>query len=678
MNQCELIFLALAASGLLIYLRWEFKSWKAGLLLALLCLLPLYLSLERTSQFLTTDETYIIAETLYLKSSDLQQWMLGGFRTSETLFGLLAAIISRFLPQTTVVQAKTVLKCFHWIFGFGVILWIHQLLRRYFIARSNRGLFFLSYFYTALLLPTNNLALKVFNYDLLSMLLGIVAILYLITAIRLKNTKHALLAVVVSYLATQEKLIASPILILSVAVYGYIACSNYERARHLNSIKSIVVGTATAMFTGFLFVVIVAGLRDWHIPKRLLWSVIYPFVSWTWPVIQFVFGLTDFRNLYDSLLVLALAIITMILVSRTLLQVDRLTKKHPNVSQEAALQISRLNRLLFIGVFILGLVGTFYVEAYWAPHFPIASGHYQPSAELNRNILHFNEPSYWQHLLSFFAYSSAVFVNAIPSIYWLLFAALWISARHHTQDVKSDLSIELPLTVSLLLPLLFALFQIQVVNRYLNISIFLLTLIISLKTTEFISTISKVKQAAVFGMFAVLLLLEIMPFRPLYGAFRPIWANYTDSNTVVVGKLNPSWLGWGEELMLAGEMLEKQYHNSDKSSGGDQAEPQNLYTVYPGEWLNTKTNIKTIQLPIPLEIGKPSAQTLIPSSANLSMYANSDYYVINRSSVVQGYCELPAGVEPAFVISFRGFIQAWVFRGDQIKAAGYRFNLRRR
>ena len=72
------------------------------------------------------------------------------------------------------------------------------------------------FFVSALLLPTNVLAFKVFNYDKLSMLLGVIALLYIAIAWRQSRSTPAAVGIVTSCLAAQEKLVASPIVLIAI------------------------------------------------------------------------------------------------------------------------------------------------------------------------------------------------------------------------------------------------------------------------------------------------------------------------------------------------------------------------------------------------------------------------------------------------------------------------------
>ncbi|UZE48096.1 hypothetical protein ONR75_25130 [Rhodopseudomonas sp. P2A-2r] len=49
------------------------------------------------------------------------------------------------------------------------------------------------------------------------------------------------------------------------------------------------------------------------------------------------------------------------------------------------------------------------------------------------------------------------------------------------------------------------------------------------------------------------------------------------------------------------------------------------------------------------------------------------YYVINRQLIAGGLLATLPAIPPDFVVGYRGFAMAWVFRGDRLKNAGYRF-----
>ena len=656
MNKYEFIFLLLAELLVLLYLHWQFKSWRVALSLTILTVLPIYLSLERASQFLTGDARYIILEPLSLANSSLSQWFYGALRTTDTSLGLLSVGLHNIFPEITEIQSKIILKNFHWTTGFVILFWIYHLLSKGFVSESNKKTFFVIFVYTAFLLPTNNLALKIFNYDLLSMLFGILALLYLLTAIKYKNPRYALIGIIISFLAAQEKVSASPILILSLAVYGYLVGTTSSRYGYVRSLWGVSLSFIVAISTGVICLLIVAGIQHWNVTEDFLWSITDPFVSWSWVVMRFIFGITNFKAYAFSLL--ALSFLTSYLLAIVLLTVDKFLVKHSGWWLKVTSYVNLTNTVLIFFVLLVGGFGTYYVDAYWDPYFPIKPGNYHPTTEMNGATWHFGAASLWYHVISFIAYAYAVFINAMPSIYWLSIIGGLIATRILQREQKTELGTELLITTGIALPLIFGLGQIPVSNKFLNIGLFLTAIGIILKTTASLTGLSVTKKATFCFVFVTLLILEVLPFRPVYGAFRPIWSHYDDSNTPILGQLNPSWLGWGEEAMLAGQHIETQCRISGNNTlNGIPCESITLYVRYWGEWLNENTNIKVL----------PHNSLLQKEEFS---YPATDYYVINRLAIVQSV-EFPMEVEPEFVISFRGYIIAWVFRFDRIKEGGY-------
>jgi hypothetical protein len=146
----------------------------------------------------------------------------------------------------------------------------------------------------------------------------------------------------------------------------------------------------------------------------------------------------------------------------------------------------------------------------------------------------------------------------------------------------------------------------------------------------------------------LLLVIEIFPFRPIYGAFRPLWSNYSDNfnKNPIIGQINTAWLGWGEEGFLLGKQIEKRLAPQLLKTG----ESIHIYQVYSGVWLVPPNFIQS------------------ETRSDQPKLTKSDYYIINRSSIVQGYSSPFKDLEPILVLSYRGYIQAWLYRGDQLKS----------
>jgi hypothetical protein len=158
-------------------------------------------------------------------------------------------------------------------------------------------------------------------------------------------------------------------------------------------------------------------------------------------------------------------------------------------------------------------------------------------------------------------------------------------------------------------------------------------------------------------LFAVLTLIEIIPFAPVYASFRPLWLTYSKErlHTQRAGYLDALWPGWGEEMMLAGILI-------SQDCPTDGCPETHIYLPYGGEWLAAPETIDTTNI-----VFSSIGEETIP-------YTESDYYVLNRVSLAYHFINQPHNIDPVYIIDFRGYEQAWVYRGDQLKAAGFTFH----
>jgi hypothetical protein len=279
----------------------------------------------------------------------------------------------------------------------------------------------------------------------------------------------------------------------------------------------------------------------------------------------------------------------------------------------------------------------------------------------NNINLHFDSTTHTAHVISHVVYAYAVVVAALPTALWLMaFAALAAQILWRQRLGLPELD-----AVCLLAcagPAAAGLLQIPVGHRYLNLSLFLLAIWI---TARFFAALAPLVQtrarqtgltAASLGL-AALVVIETAPFRPLFAAFRPLWLEYPDPDKAVLGKLNPSWLGWGEEAFIAGTELERRcLATPQRALDGVPCGEITLYAVYPGLWLGD-------------HVIKSTPHGDVRGKEPLTKDA---YYVFNRSFLVQGF-PAPEALTPEFKIAFRGFTQAWVYRGDRLATAGYKF-----
>jgi hypothetical protein len=653
-NEVEWVAYVATLISFLALTRWFLGTWRIALFVTVVCALPIYLSLAGTTQFATTDEIGIYGDVRARNSRGMSQWGLGAFRTTIATTLPLVGFLERMNIDRDVLFM--ILKAYHWLLGFAVIAATGVALYYLLQPMRLRLFYWVAFWWLTLLLPIDNVAAKVFNYDSISMFGGLLALLLSALALRSKRLSCALAAVVLSALAAQEKVIASPILLMSIAVLALVVSGAPGNRRYLAGLYGVFLGLGVAsgvMYaTGLVYAASVA-LR----PIQFWPGLLDPLITWTWLPMRFLLRILDFGDWrwVSALIVLGSAVA----IAFVAIFLARLAESHASVAAALPKLLDRTASVLLVLVFIVGVAGLVMLQAYWAPQFPSMRVDLGTNNEMNGIQLHFDAGSLLEHRVDFIIYAYSVFVGALPTAIWVMLgAALFLRLFQRSERWLPELDVVL--LIALAGPLGIALILVPLGHRYMNVLLMIAAVCILAKFIDAAQGLSAKRPSAwgiaAFGVvLAALMLYEVVPFGPFYAAFRPLWLEYADPISPVKGKINPSWLGWGEETMLAGTRLES---DCRQSAGGQlHGVPCNeitLYSIYPGAWIEPDKQIKSVSC------CRPGEQPM----------TNADYYVINRSAAVQGY-PFPYEVEPEFVIAFRGFVQAWVFRGDRLAAAGF-------
>jgi len=159
--------------------------------------------------------------------------------------------------------------------------------------------------------------------------------------------------------------------------------------------------------------------------------------------------------------------------------------------------------------------------------------------------------------------------------------------------------------------------------------------------------LASLRPVARHGLSAALIAIylgELALFLPLDFDFRPVFADIPLAPTS--GEPTFGWPGWGEEVALAAKQLEQRIAVGEKVT---------LRYFYPGGVLGSG-RIATV-------LGAGAAE-----------YDEHEYFVISRLAVVEKLCVFPTGIPAEFTIGRSDRPYAWVFRGDRLKSAGFRFD----
>lgn len=654
MNGYELAGLTLAEILLFLYLWRAYRSLRLALLISVLIAAPLWISIERATAFMTADEAGFLPEAMDPLAKELPGWNWGALRTTDVLNLGLARLIGVFF-QPDWIPASQIAKSFHWLLGILGLFQIARIVASGFVAERRRPVGFLLVAYVGLLFPVNVLALKLFNYDLLSLLLGVLAILYLSLALRASDRRAGLLAVALATLAAQEKLSASPILIVSLTFYGYLSVRDRVGRRALPLIGHLAVAFGVAAAISAASTVAVAALHDWNWSLLRAERTLDPLVMWVrpflWPT-PLHQPFVERRELFTPL-----ALVICAAGGLVLLALDRLVAGR---QERIGALIYRSRNLLLLGSLAGGVAGTYLVRAYWAPARPIPPGGYQPSAWFNGFATHFEAPNVFAHTALSVVWSYTVFVNALPTVFWIVALGLIIYRWRRPAALKDSPYFDVVAIACLAVPFFFGVFQMPVVNRYFNVMLFALVLAILIPSLALLDRLPGRAATALAGAAGLVLLAEVLPFRPLMAPFRPIWADYGAAYNTVAdepGRLNPWWTGWGEELGLLGPAIRRDCE-ARGAGACDRATIGVVVNDLGVRWLEEGQPIEVIEY-----------QRDLPET----VYTADTYFVVNRLCfVTQAQCgEFPAGVWPEATLDFRGYVQAWVFRGDRLKEAGF-------
>ncbi len=645
------------------------KNFKFSIFITIAFIPVLFFSISKSLSFLSVDATYyIISEATDLKNSYMGQWNLGCLRTTDVTIGTIFSILNLFIDFSKNYNIpKMIAKGLHWYMGFISILFIHFLMDKYFFENENRRLNFILFMGLFLLFPANGMALTIFNYDLFSMLFGIIGIIYVCVLVKNHDKKAGLLAIVIAMFATQEKLSASPILFISMLMYVYCSYQDSKifydpdfkkRLGVLILYASIAMGAALSV--SLLSHLIVGLARGGSFPS--LKGLAYPLVKGTWPILGklSIYQSLEAEPIFHVFVVLA-ELLGLVLVSEFMrFMTFRLKNKESAhiVSDYFEAYNYKLILLVFVSTLIIGVIGNFFPpEIFIDPIIPVAPGNYQPPA-FNESIVHYGASSLTTHTLLYIMKCYAAFFDALPTVLVLLMIFTLLFLKRGGYSLWFIIGVS-----TLATPLAYGLTLTPAGMRYLNIPL-LLFLVFLLYLFDKLMISRNLRKLIIF-ITLLAVFFEVIPFAPIHGAFRPIWLNYPDefNRSNPVGRTRSGvWGGWGEEIMIAGKKIEKICFRKKENCNDIR-----LYYCLVGEWLDAKIPVK-----------------IFPVRHDDLRFTENDYYIVDRSAFMYGAKEhlkfetvqpckrgkngLNFDVVPSeFTISYRGLVQAWIFRGDQLK-----------
>jgi len=648
------VFLACALATL----RWLLKDWRTAAGITLLLIIPTLLAVERATQVQTVDDARILLDVVWGVD---RQWNLVAMRTSYVVLGLLSRALQGFTPQFILDDVnlyQTVLAA-HWLISAVTMLPIIAVIGLEFAEEKQRKLAAATILPVMLILPTTFHAFKVFNYDALSMNLGVLSLLLAVASLRKPRLWMALTAVFAGFLATQEKLSASPILFFALIAAGIAAGDGREGWQR---ILRVLIGSAAGVLIAAGTGVASSMIFGW-LARATVWTYVRGSVE---PLMQWYAALSMFLpgdSVEASELIQYIPLLVLAVAAAASLLAWLKQRLHIDTAAPAPRWLLRLYAMGVLLMLVSAIAGIYLVEAYYAPAIPIQPGNYWPSDPFNGNVLHFQAASGYEHVLKYCAYAYAWFVTSLPSV---VFLSALVIGLHPRQRVTWDEAALL--YASALFPATYVVARLPIISRYLNIWLLVMAIFVILLLVRLLEPLWTKRQWALPLIVTALIVAETLPFRPIEFSFRPFWVIFPAQQAMhaEVGHVDPLWPGSGEEVLLTALYLSETCGQAPGEGAGvaNQAcEKISLYPFYTGRWLARPGDI-----PITISVNQAGGVVYPESGPPTTPY---DYYLFNRNAISQGLVTLPDNLEPEYTLAYQGYAIAWLYRGDKLAAAGY-------
>lgn len=675
MNKREFVLMMLSIITILLLVYKLLKNKKASLLTALSLLPALFISINKVSTFFTIDEdTHIfkIVDLATVSDNVLERGYLYSYRIILTIVEtILLFIPTSVRDKLGVINLASLGKIIHWYACFLILVVICLLIVKFILNEKTRNnkflisIFAVIYFYSTLCMPVITLGLKVANYDSLSSLLGVLAAMLIVIAIKQDSIKISVIAIMIAMLASMEKLMASPILFASMAVYIFIKLNkdNKKLVKEKNSKPFFIKNSLYYLAQAFIITLIINFIQFKYMFTFLFNGVhfplgadkfLYSFYSFIQPLFIKNYGLQSSDAVFYTFIMLTLIYFSSLVLYYLVYRYN--SSKDNGFVFYIVKYLGVINAALIIIFYLITIVSANSNPLKIAPMTPILEGKYPSTDIFDGWIYHFSAKSAMMHKFLFTAYHISVNFMTLPSVFiFVSFVFICAAVKKAKGNLKIDstwIVLQIVLFISLCVPAAASIMGIPPGPRYQ--SLFILAMIISLIVIsfEFLCESNFLKMKKLHGiilsaLFCIFFIGELIPYYPNILLFTPVW--YTPpANIQELPKVGNWYCGenmtWGEQNMIAGERIVK-YANKNGISTKD----IKIYSDYPTNWLN-QYGISIQRLSLTQENYNPNA-----------------FYLFSRFKVFREETpEFLSKIEPIDAIKYKGQTAVWIYTGEQL------------
>lgn len=676
-NLLEISFLIAAFTLLTIYaLSFLPRTSKKIALLLVILLIPfIFNAVVHGTQDGAVDEGNTIYEAGILKNTQLEAWRRSSYRITSVTMGTLFNLIDNrdYVASTDIrITQLGYYKAAHWFLAFIFIIGLHYVINKFFIRKlfdknNFEALFFVLFIGASLLIPSNLMSMRYANYDAFSMLLGLIGLFLSLAGVNQTSWKYAYWGLIFSTLAAQEKLLASPFLIVSLMLSAYVM---YQKKHKMYLVPLFVlIGMFISLITAAVLTLWVGLIRNFTFPDFSLFNLAAPLISWKIAYNLVVAPAKDLTLPIAEVSKYITALGAVLLIATIFLDIIKglLNKINTKFNKIAVLAC-------VLVVWIFGIFGTYKMKAYQPWIVPPSPGNFDARA-VGNNFWFVDTETKNEQMFKNIAWYNAEFVNTVPTVVLVLLFIIVVFALLRREKGQTSINgfLDIAVMASLAFPTLLAIKSSWLYNRYYNAFTYLLCIYVLVNVITFLlPKIKSIKiQSAVVFIIILGFFIEIIPYRVAYGYFRPIWsqAGEYEKNNVETGRQFLAFSGWSlEHAATQSKIYEicKQEKNCSEVR---------IYSDYAGYWLGSAHSLSTWEV-----FNFNGDSYSIPQASVIGGYKNTDYFVLTRIGLYNalGFGNLrtmlvPKEVVPVFTIKVRGFIIAWVYRGDELKKQGFSF-----
>ena len=674
-----------------------------------------YMALRKLTFYLTVDEIKAINEQLYITDADSftkegNHWFSGDSRTNYVILGTLVKLAPLEWFKIHGVSPEQVTKALHWIMGMitidiiVVVTYIQSFGHRKDISGQNHNTS-ISYknrnteninqnniqhntknntknntkeqysnniithiisaireetiiivlFYAIMSLQVTLLSIKTVNYDLNSLLLALLSVMLMIYAIRKVSPLNTFMAVISAMLATQDKMLAGPMLYLALLIMVIILTIKIIRKNI--KIPLVLIAAAVTMipvimsymanyYVGFF-------LAGGNIPSVTFHDTVYSYVQYSLTILE---SISSFFALSDKAVIVNLLMLWGIFTIASYITKSVKKSVNNNVINTSAKRVKTISAIVIALVFMMFIIAIISIRltpfVYMSPLYKMDVGSYNSKSIMNGITYHFNAKSMAEHYAKLAGTIIYIFYKSVPVGYMVLLAAVGVVMYIYKKrpDISNMLFI---LLSAVIFPLLYSAIQITPNERYQNVYILIFAY---LTVVTLVEMVIQNKKIYLYAILTVMLInaIDVHRYDYAYTEYFAIWdTKYIEQREeCYTGKMVPGYhAAWGEHVIYAGEMLGRYAHDNNIPY-----KDMNIHYEYYGEYYNNGgMNI--------IVDGSEAWKTC--------EIGEHDYFVVSRGAATKEgegglSIKLINNATPMYTFGYNGATEMWVYSGEEV------------